>query len=87
MRMSFVIAAALAAGVAFADGAFHPCVVRGRTQPGAWVVSNCGQIAQAEAVRYLFNSPWQGSVFNEASLPLGPFMMPTLHGNSSLERD
>ena len=28
----------MAAGVALADGAFHPCVVRGRTQPGAWVV-------------------------------------------------
>ena len=30
-------------------------------------------VAQPKAVRYLFNSPWQGSVFNEASLPLGPF--------------
>ena len=33
-------------------------------------------VAQPKAVRYLFNSPWQGSVFNEASLPLGPFEMP-----------
>ena len=33
-------------------------------------------VAQPKAVRYLFNSPWQGSVFNEASLPLGPFMIP-----------
>ena len=32
-------------------------------------------VAQPKAVRYLFNSPWQGSVFNEASLPLGPFTM------------
>lgn len=32
-------------------------------------------IAEPKAVRYLFNSPWQGSVFNEASLPLGPFTM------------
>jgi sialate O-acetylesterase len=32
-------------------------------------------VAQPKAVRYLFNSPWQGSVFNEASLPLGPFEM------------
>lgn len=44
-------------------------------------------VAEPVAVRYLFNSPWQGSVFNEASLPLGPFMMPTLHGNPSLKRD
>ena len=35
MRMSFVIVAALAAGVALADEAFLPCVVRGKTQPGA----------------------------------------------------
>ena len=33
-------------------------------------------VAQPKAVRYLFNSPWQGSVFNEASLPLGPFVVP-----------
>lgn len=32
-------------------------------------------VAGPKAVRYLFNSPWQGSVFNEASLPLGPFAM------------
>ena len=44
-------------------------------------------VAEPVAVRYLFNSPWQGSVFNEASLPLGPFMMPTLQGNPSLKRD
>ena len=44
-------------------------------------------VAEPVAVRYLFNSPWQGSVFNEASLSLGPFMMPTLHGNPSLKRD
>lgn len=25
------------------------------------------------AVRYLYNSPWQGTVFNQASLPLGAF--------------
>ena len=28
---------------------FAPCTVRGRTDPGAWVVSNCGQITQADA--------------------------------------
>lgn len=37
-------------------------------------------VAQPKAVRYLFNSPWQGSVFNEASLPLGPFAMPLSAG-------
>ena len=39
-------------------------------------------VAQPKAVRYLFNSPWQGSVFNEASLPLGPFMMPVSAGGA-----
>lgn len=28
---------------------------------------------EPQAVRYLHNSPWQGSVFNQASLPLGVF--------------
>ena len=48
MRRALDILAALAAGVALADESFHPCVVRGRTQPGAWIVSNCGQVAQAD---------------------------------------
>ena len=30
-------------------------------------------LANPVAVRYLFNSPWKSSVFNQASLPLGPF--------------
>ncbi len=30
-------------------------------------------VKKPKTVRYLFNSPWKGSVFNEASLPLGPF--------------
>lgn len=33
-------------------------------------------VKRPKAVRYLFNSPWKGSVFNEASLPLGPFELP-----------
>ena len=37
-------------------------------------------VARPKAVRYLFNSPWQGSVFNEVSLPLGPFTMPLSAG-------
>jgi len=32
-------------------------------------------VSAPKAVRYLFNSPWHGCVFNEASLPLGPFTM------------
>jgi len=47
-RVMAAVAAALVAGVALANEAFHPCVVRGRTQPGAWVVSNCGQIAEGD---------------------------------------
>ncbi len=34
------------------------------------------------AVRYLFNSPWRGSVFNEAALPLGPFALPVPYGKT-----
>ena len=30
-------------------------------------------LGEPQAVRYLHNSPWQGSVFNQASLPLGAF--------------
>ena len=61
MGRVLVIVAALAAGVSLADEAFHPCVVRGRTQPGAWVVSNCGQVAQADKKgRYEITLPVQG---------------------------
>lgn len=28
---------------------FHPCTVTGRTEPGAWVVANSGEIVQADA--------------------------------------
>ena len=38
----------LAVPAASAGDAFEPCTVRGRTEPGAWVVSNCGQVAQAD---------------------------------------
>jgi hypothetical protein len=61
MRRALVVVVALAAGAALADEAFQPCVVRGKTQPGAWVVSNCGQIAQAdEKGRYEITLPVQG---------------------------
>ena len=60
-RVMAAVAAALVAGVALANGAFHPCVVRGRTHPGAWVVSNCGQIAHAnEKGWYEISLPVQG---------------------------
>ena len=32
-------------------------------------------VSEPRAVRYLYNAPWQGSVFNQASLPLGAFEM------------
>ena len=37
------------------------------------IVLSARGVKRPRAVRYLFNSPWKGSVFNEASLPLGPF--------------
>ena len=40
---------------------FAPCTVRGRTEPGAWIVSNCGQIVRAdEKGRYEIVLPVQG---------------------------
>lgn len=51
----------LAVPAASAGDAFEPCTVRGRTEPGAWVVSNCGQVAQAdEKGRYEITLPVQG---------------------------
>ena len=48
-------------GVGDAVEGFHPCVVRGQTEPGARVVSNCGQIALAdEKGRYEIVLPVQG---------------------------
>ena len=42
-------------------GDFHRCRVSGRTEPGAWVVSNCGQVTQAdEKGRYELELPVQG---------------------------
>jgi len=61
MRRALVVVAAMAAVAALADESFHPCVVRGRTQPGAWIVSNCGQVARAdEKGRYEITLPVQG---------------------------
>lgn len=40
---------------------FHPCRVRGKTEPGAWIVSNCGQVVQADGKgRYEIVLPVQG---------------------------
>ena len=42
-------------------GDFHHCHVTGRTEPGAWVVSNCGQITQADKHgHYELELPVQG---------------------------
>ena len=42
-------------------GAFHRCRVSGRTEAGAWVVSNCGQITQADDKgRFELELPAQG---------------------------
>ena len=43
---------------------------------GNGIVLAAPGVKAPRAVRYLFNSPWRGSVFNQASLPLGPFLMP-----------
>ncbi len=43
------------------DADFHPCCVRGRTEPYAWVVANSGQIVQADARgNYEIEFPSQG---------------------------
>ena len=50
LRASLVLLAAVvatAARGALAD--FHPCPVRGRTAPDAWVVANSGEIVRADA--------------------------------------
>ena len=73
--LAFVVAVVIASG-AFAHpahpsavapykpmsaGDFHHCHVTGRTEPGAWVVSNCGQITQADSKgRYELELPVQG---------------------------
>jgi len=42
-------------------GDFHKCRVTGRTEPGAWVVSNCGQVTQADKKgHYELELPVQG---------------------------
>jgi len=42
-------------------GDFHACRVTGRTEPGAWVVSNCGQVTRADGKgHYAIDLPVQG---------------------------
>ena len=52
-----------AAGAADCNTAeFHPCRVTGKTMPGAWVVANSGEIAQAdEKGRYEIVPPCRAS--------------------------
>ena len=61
MKRQLLLAALTAAFAGIADDVFHPCVVRGKSQPGAWIVSNCGQIARADGKgRYEIELPVQG---------------------------
>ena len=62
MKLRIAFCVALGACVALAQTAeFHPCRVTGKTMPGAWVVANSGEIAQAdEKGRYEIEFPVQG---------------------------
>ena len=48
--------------------------VSGNIAPGCEIVLNAKDVAKPVKVRYLFNRPWKGTVFNESNLPLGPFL-------------
>ena len=50
MKLRIAVCVSLGACVALAQPAaeFHPCRVTGKTMPGAWVVANSGEIAQAD---------------------------------------
>ena len=63
MKLRVAVCASLGAYVALAQPAaeFYPCRVTGKTMPGAWVVANSGEIAQAdEKGRYEIVFPVQG---------------------------
>lgn len=48
--------------------------VSGNIAPGCEIVLNAKDVPKPVKVRYLFNRPWKGTVFNESNLPLGPFL-------------
>ena len=52
MKVGIAFCVSLGACVALAQPAaeFHPCRVTGKTMPGAWVVANSGEIAQADEI-------------------------------------
>jgi len=71
--------------VAGADGVWHPAKVEnlvcgeekrycstGRMK-GVELVVSSEEVPRPQALRYLHASPWKGTFFNEAGLPLGPF--------------
>ena len=63
MKVKIALFVSLGACAALAQPAaeFHPCRVTGKTMPGAWVVANSGEIAQAdEKGRYEILFPVQG---------------------------
>ena len=63
MKLRIAVCVSLGACAVLAQTAaeFHPCRVAGKTMPGAWVVANSGEIAQAdEKGRYEIVFPVQG---------------------------
>ena len=43
---------------------------------GSEILLAAPDVSAPVAVRYLHNAPWKGTVFNDVSLPLGPFEIP-----------
>ena len=48
--------------------------VSGNIEPGDKIVLVSKDVPKPVKVRYLFNKPWKGTVYNESNLPLGPFL-------------
>ena len=61
LRIAFCVSLGACVALAQLAAEFHPCRVTGKTMPGAWVVANSGEIAQAdEKGRYEILFPVQG---------------------------
>ena len=54
------------------DGAGRPARLDGRID-GPVLVVGAKEVPEPKRLRYLYAKPWTGTVFNESSLPLGPF--------------
>ena len=72
--------------IAGADGTFKPAKIvnavasKGKGKPtyggtldGAKIVVSADGIKEPKKLRYLYSSPWFGSIYNEVNLPLGAF--------------